>query len=300
MPEPASGNTPNPAPRPGPGEPGYLIPIYPPGPETGTRYPLGDDPVYIGRGDDCAVRNQEVSVSRHHAQIARGVGGAHVVLDLGSTNGTFVNNQRRQLATLADGDYLRVGNCVYRYLCGGNIEVRHREEMYRLTILDGLTQSHNRRHLVGFLDAELPHGRALSVVMFDIDNFREINNRLGHLGGDLFLRELVEVVRPWVRAEDVFARYGGDDFVLALVDTPQEAAAALAEQLRQAIADHDFHYEGRTARLTVSVGVAGTTGTPPVSTDGLLQMAADQLHQAKQGGRNRVVGAAGVGVGQGA
>src|SRR5262249_16189204 len=70
LPRPAPESPPNPPPRPGPGEPGYLIPIYPPGPETGTRYPLGEDPVFIGRGDDCAVRNQEVSVSRHHAQIA--------------------------------------------------------------------------------------------------------------------------------------------------------------------------------------------------------------------------------------
>jgi len=125
MTEPASGTCLTP-PRPDPGATGCLIHVHPAGPEVGTRYPLGDDPVFIGRGDDCAVRNLDGSVSRHHAQVARGVGGAHVVLDMGSTNGTYVNNQRRQLATLADGDFLRVGNCVYRYLTGGNLEARYR------------------------------------------------------------------------------------------------------------------------------------------------------------------------------
>jgi diguanylate cyclase (GGDEF)-like protein len=299
MSEPETG--PNPPSRTSPAAPGYLIHIYPAGPEVGTRYEIGDEPVFIGRHDDCSVRNLDGSVSRHHAQIARAVGGAHVVLDMGSTNGTYVNNQRRQLATLADGDCLRVGNCLYRYFTGDDLEARYREEMYRLTVLDGLTAAHNHRSLVGFLDTELAHsrqhGRPLSLLMFDIDHFRAVNERLGQLAGDVLLRELADVVRPSVRKEDLFARYGGEEFVLVLVETPHDEALAAAERLRQTVADHEFRFEATPVRLTVSVGLAGTFSYAPVTPGSLLRTAEERLAQAKQGGRNRVVGAAAVAAG---
>lgn len=276
------------APPTAPGVPGCLVHVYPAGPEVGTRYPLGDHPVYVGRGDDCAVRNLDGSVSRHHAQLARGVCGGHVVLDLGSTNGTYVNNHRRQLATLADGDYLRIGNCVYRYFSGPGIEARYREEMYRLTILDGLTLAHNRRSLVSFLDTELAQGRPLAVVMFDLDHFQSINAALGQLAGDVLLVDLADLVRPWARPEDLFARFGGEEFVVALVDTPADEAVAAAGRLRRAIADHEFRFEAKAVNLTVSVGVAATPG----GTAELLRVAEDRVREAKRIGRNCVVGPA--------
>src|SRR5207244_8344348 len=113
---------------------------------------------------------------------------------------------------LNDGDCLRVGNCIYHSLAGGNVESEYHEEIYRLTIIDGLTQIHNQRYLLDFLDRELArsnrHQRPLSLIMFDIDWFKQINDDLGHLGGDFTLRELADCVRKSsVRREDLFARY---------------------------------------------------------------------------------------------
>ena len=270
--------------RPTAGPPGCLVLIHPAGPAVGTRYPLGDDPVEIGRQDDCAVRNEDGSVSRRHARIARSVCGGHVVLDLGSTNGTFVNNQRRQLATLADGDQLRAGVCVYRYFAGAEIEASCREEMRRLAHTDALTEVANRRSLVTFLDTN--PAPPVSLVMFDLDLFRAVNDRLGFLAGDLLLRELADVVRPWVRSGDVFARSAGDEFVLVLPGTPPDAAVAAAERVRQAIADHPFRFEATPAPLTVSAGVASSAGAPA----GLLEAAEERVARAKRDGRNRVVG----------
>src|SRR5262245_21277202 len=105
-----------------------LVHIYPTGSSMGCRYPLADQPLVLGRGEDADVRIQDNSVSRRHARVEPGSDG-YMVLDLGSTNGTFVNDKQLENPTpLHDGDYLRVGNCIYRYLTGGNIEAEYHEE----------------------------------------------------------------------------------------------------------------------------------------------------------------------------
>src|SRR5438876_502511 len=199
-----------------------VVHIYPTGPGMGTRYPLSDSPVVLGRGNDCDIRINDHSVSRRHARIQPGADGYYAV-DLQSTNGTFVNDVPASICKLKDGDYLRVGNCIYRYLAGGNVEAEYHEEIYRLTIIDALTQIHNHRYLIDFLEREVlrsaRHNRPLSVMMFDIDKFKSINDNLGHLGGDFALRELAGVVRKTVRREDLFARYGGEEFCVVLVET---------------------------------------------------------------------------------
>src|SRR5262249_7779173 len=98
-----------------------VVHIYPTGPGMGTRYALSDTPVVLGRGNDCDIRINDHSVSRRHARIQPGADGYYAV-DLQSTNGTFVNDVPVSICKLKDGDYLRVGNCIYRYLAGGNVE----------------------------------------------------------------------------------------------------------------------------------------------------------------------------------
>jgi diguanylate cyclase (GGDEF)-like protein len=270
-----------------------LVHIYPTGPHMGCRYPLGDRPLLLGRGEDCDIALHDHSVSRRHARIEPTPEG-YYVSDQQSTNGTFVND--RQLDTswlLQDGDYLRVGNCIYRYLTGGNIEAEYHEEIYRLTILDGLTQIHNQRYLNEFLEREVirsqRHTRPLSVAMIDIDRFKAINDSFGHLCGDFVLRELADKVKSSVRKEDLFARYGGEEFVVVLVETDREEAVGVAERIRELVAAHQFRFESTPVRLTISLGVASTTGDPAMTPAALLRAADANLYQAKRTGRNRVV-----------
>ncbi|HMC66043.1 MAG TPA: GGDEF domain-containing protein, partial [Gemmataceae bacterium] len=175
-----------------------LVHIYPTGPDMGSRYRLGAQPAVLGRGDECEIRINDQSVSRRHARIEFGPEGFFAI-DLQSTNGTFVNNSPITMARLADGDYLRVGNCIYRFLVGGNVETEYHEEIYRLTILDALTDIHNKRYLLEFLDRELARSaryrRPLALVMFDLDWFKKVNDELGHLGGDFTLREVAACVK---------------------------------------------------------------------------------------------------------
>lgn len=270
-----------------------LVHIYPSGPTMGRRYPLTEPEVLVGRGENCTICIPDNSISRMHAQL-HATDDGYRVTDLGSKNGTFVNDrQLHSSANLTDGDNLRIGNFLYRYLVGGSIEANYHEEIYLLTIRDGLTRAHNRRALTEFLERELVraerHGRPLSVLMIDIDHFKSINDNHGHLCGDMVLRVLADTLTQTIRAEDLFARYGGEEFCMVLVETETNDAREIGERIRCSVAALEIPFEGATIRITVSVGVATATGESPVASRDLLQRADEKLYEAKRTGRNRVV-----------
>jgi two-component system, cell cycle response regulator len=270
-----------------------LIHIYPTGPNMGRRYPLATDTFTIGRGDDCELKILDSSVSRRHAQVEMKTDG-YFVSDMASTNGTFLNDRPADSTTkLNDGDYLRVGNCLFRFLAGGNVEAHYHEEIYRLTIIDALTQTYNVRYFNEFLEREITrcvrHERPLSLLMFDIDRFKSLNDTHGHLCGDFVLRELSHRVKDVARKEDLFARYGGEEFACVLVETQETQAVEVAERIRSAIADTPFKFEQITLQLTVSVGVSCTVGKGQITMTNLIEFADANLYKAKNEGRNRVV-----------
>jgi diguanylate cyclase (GGDEF)-like protein len=269
-----------------------LVHIYPTGPGMGLRYTLSDESLVIGRGNDCDIRINDHSVSRRHARIQPGLDGYYAV-DLQSTNGTYVNDVPASMCKLKDGDYLRVGNCIYRFLMGGNVETEYHEEIYRLTIIDALTDIHNKRYFLEFLDRELArssrYDRPVSLAMIDIDKFRAINEDLGHLGGDFTLRELASRIKGSIRKEELFARYGGEEFAVLLPETPGAGALNLADRLVKVINAQPFQYENQTYVVTISAGVTTTQGEKSITPTELIRRADDKLYQAKHEGRNRVV-----------
>jgi diguanylate cyclase (GGDEF)-like protein len=269
-----------------------LVLIYPPGAELGKRYELrsvGD--IIIGRGADCDIQIDRDSVSRKHARVQR-AGNGWQVIDLGSTNGSYVNDGQITQTSLRDGDLLKIGNAIFKFLVGGNVESSYHEEIYRMTIIDGLTQAYNKRYFVENLEKEIPrcarHQRPLSLVMFDIDHFKKINDEHGHLTGDYVLRELARRVRSRVRKEEVFARYGGEEFALTLPETSHEQAVKVGEDLRKLVASEPFDFEGDRIPVTISVGVG--TVDEEVATEAFIKVADDNLYKAKRSGRDRVVG----------
>ena len=270
-----------------------LVHIYPSGSDMGKRYPLLDETVVLGRGESSQIRLQDNSVSRAHCKIEPTKEGVYIV-DTKSLNGTFVNDKpTRGAHLLQDGDYIRVGNGIFRFLTGGNIESEYHEEIYRLTIFDGLTQIHNNRYLTDFLDREVArsqrHRRPLSVLMLDLDKFKVVNDEHGHLCGDQVLRELSNRIRHTVRREDLFARYGGEEFALVLVESNHEQAVEVAERIRATVAQLPFSFESLPIRVTLSAGVATTNGETPITATDLLKQADDNLYRAKNAGRNRVM-----------
>lgn len=270
-----------------------LVFIYPRGVGMGTRYKLTDKAVVIGREKDCDICIEDISVSRCHARIGLGLDG-HVVEDLQSTNGTFVNEVAITTQHLSDGDYLRTGDCIFRFLAGTNLETTYHEEIYRLSIMDALTGIHNKRYCLEFLERELARSaryeRPLSLVLFDIDHFKAVNDQHGHLGGDYTLRELAARVQPILRDDQFFARYGGEEFAVVLPETEQAVALELAERLRTLIEQIPFRFHDRPLNITVSLGVAGMPGGHDWTASQLLAEADKKLYQAKHEGRNRVAG----------
>jgi diguanylate cyclase (GGDEF)-like protein len=271
----------------------FLVFAYPAGPAVGNRYPLGDGPTYIGRQEDCAVRSADVSVSRYHAGILRREDGEYVIFDLGSMNGTFVNDRRGREAVLRDGDELRVGNCIYRFLAGEDVEAEYREEVYRLTTRDGLTRVSNRRHLHEVLVREAArgeqHARPLSLVLFAIDHFEAVNVRFGRLAGDTTLRELCTRVRVVLRRDELLARFGGDEFAVVVPEAGPEEAREAAERIRAAIEKQPFAYCGRAFSVTISLGVAVTCPAEPLGVDELIARAVASLDKAKEAGLDAAV-----------
>ena len=269
-----------------------LVLIYPPGPDMGKRFPLDRSEFVLGRGTDCDIQVDRDSVSRRHAKIYRSET-AWIVQDLGSTNGSYVNDHPIHEATLRDGDFLKIGAAIFKFLTGANIEVSYHEEIYRMTIIDGLTGVANKRHFLEFLEREMArcmrYGRPLSLVMFDIDHFKQVNDTHGHLTGDYVLKEIAKRLSQRIRREELLARYGGEEFAAVLPETGRTGALEFGEQIRQIVAREPFEFEGDKLPVTISVGVA-VFETQPVDAGTFIKLADENLYKAKRAGRNRVVG----------
>jgi two-component system cell cycle response regulator len=271
-----------------------LVQIH--GAELGKRYVLDEEELTIGRDVKNNIVVDKDNVSRRHARISIKAG-KHFVEDLGSTNGTYLNEEEVVEETpLRSGDMVKVGSTIFKFLCGGTasaVESLYHEEIYRMTIVDGLTQIHNKRYFLEFLEREMGrchrYARSLSLLIFDIDHFKPINDTHGHLAGDYVLRELSTTVKSRVRKEECFARYGGEEFAIVMPEAGSDNARKFADKIRKLVEDKPFSFENKDIPVTISVGVADMTQemTEPLQ---FIKLADQNLYKAKKGGRNRVVG----------
>ncbi len=213
--------------------------------------------------------------------------------DLQSTNGTYVNDTPVTEHCLNDGDLIKVGRSILKYLGGDNIESSYHEAIYHLTTVDGLTEVYNKRYFLEMLDREVGRAqryhRDLSIVMFDLDHFKQVNDEYGHLAGDHVLKQLSLVIKTRIRREDVFARYGGEEFIIALPEIGIASALQFSEKIRELAERSVFSFDNVVIPVTISVGVAGLDATTAGTKD-FLQQVDENLYAAKERGRNCVVG----------
>jgi diguanylate cyclase (GGDEF)-like protein len=256
------------------------------GGRIGQRVVLGEEPVVIGRGSGCTLVLQGDSVSRQHARIEWTDSG-HVLTDLRSTNGSFVNYERVSSRILRDSDHVQIGKTLIKYLSGGNPEARYHEDLDRLVRHDPLTGAVNK----GTFEEELHLACAaaeagLSLVLFDLDHFKAVNDTHGHTAGDMVLRGVGETVREMISEPHLFARVGGEEFALVAPGLSLEDAARLAERVREQVARRRFVFDGAEIPVTLSLGVCQRG--PTESAAELYERADRALYAAKHGGRNRV------------
>lgn len=282
-----------PVPRPGATGDAVLLVIYPTGAMMGKRFALGGTEHLVGRLPDLDVALEGEGLSRKHARLYRDDAGWQIE-DLGSTNGTHVNDVKVVRQALRDGDLLRFGVTICKFLAGDNIEAAYHEELYRMSIVDGLTGVHNKRHFLESIEREVAsairHATALSLVMLDIDHFKKINDTHGHLAGDAALKELCRRLAPRVRQSDLLARYGGEEFAAVLPGTDLTGARVFAEELRALVAASPFTHETLSIPCTISLGVAELDRAAAERPEELIRRADEHLYAAKRGGRNRVAG----------
>lgn len=272
------------------GKEACLVVIY--GDELGKKYNLNTPSVVVGRSSKCDIQIDQESISRNHSKIVN-TGKSILVRDLGSTNGTYVNDEPVEEYILRDGDLIKIGRTIFKFLTGGNIENAYHEEIYRLTTVDGLTQISNKRFFMESLEREIARAhryqRAMSLAMFDIDHFKRINDTYGHLAGDYVLKQLASAVKQKIRREDLFARYGGEEFAIILPEITLAAALTFSEKVRQVVEEHEFRFENTSIDVTISMGVADADADVR-DVDELIKRADERLYAAKAAGRNRVIG----------
>jgi diguanylate cyclase (GGDEF)-like protein len=269
----------------------YLVQIYPAQP-TNSLIPLDAAEVRIGRDPLSEVEIFDDFASRCHAILRPEAAGTRLY-DCGSRNGTFVNGTRVSDCLLVAGDHVRIGNHIFKFLAADHVEAQYHQAVYEMMTSDGLTRTANRRAFEDAFQRELlravRHRRPLTLLLIDVDHFKQINDCFGHLVGDDCLRELCDRVRLVVRGDDVFGRLGGEEFAVLLAETNLLDGCVVAERIRLAVAAESFAAERELAvPMTVSIGVSGFDGSELVSSDQLLSDADRRLYAAKSAGRNTV------------
>ncbi|MDA3862900.1 MAG: GGDEF domain-containing protein [Deltaproteobacteria bacterium] len=274
-------------------KPACLVPIYGVK-DMGKKYDLNSLVTSIGRSAACSILVNDESVSRKHCEVRSTSNGVYMVHDLNSTNGTYLNNEPIKVPTqIHENDQLKCGAVIFKFLMGANIERDYYEEIYKLTTVDGLTQIFNKRYYMEQLENEMSravrYDRDLSLIMFDIDHFKHVNDEHGHLAGDYVLRKLANAISEVIRREDIFSRYGGEEFSIILPEISLDNARFFSNKIRQVVEDTVFRFEDNIIPITISLGVAFYDPSMKTTSD-FIAKADAFLYEAKNSGRNCVRG----------
>ena len=268
----------------------YLIVLA--GSAMGEMFKISRKQTIIGRGQTAHIRMMDDGISREHCEI-QAEGDSMILHDLGSTNGTFCRGLRVDKHVLEDGDKILVGSStVLKFTYHDSLDEVFQRQMYESALRDDLTKTFNKKYFTDRLESEFAFAMrtssALSLVALDLDHFKTINDTHGHPAGDVVLSDMAQVVATLIRAEDVFARVGGEEFALICRGADSAQVRTVAERIRQAVASHKFSADGVEIPVAISAGVASIPDARIADAQALIAAADQALYEAKRGGRNRV------------
>ena len=261
---------------------------------AGQVFALDANEHVLGRGTEADLWAEDPAVSRKHARITVQMDGDYLLEDLKSTNGTFVSARRIERCTLRSGDRVQLGpNLLLRFAIVDDAEEEMQRRLYESSTRDALTRAYNRKYFGERLLAEVAHAHRhkseLSLIMVDLDDFKLVNDRYGHLAGDMVLRVVAAQMMRLIRLEDVLARYGGEELVILVRSTGHRSAVRLAERARASIEQLSIPAKDASVKVTVSAGVASLAELSEESgATELVSLADERLYKAKSSGRNRV------------
>jgi two-component system, cell cycle response regulator len=270
----------------------YLIVIS--GPHVGKMYKIDRQEVTIGRSSQADMHVNDLGISRAHARVQ--IHGNDVFIeDLQSANGTYLNGDRvLRMQKLADGDKITLGSTtILKFTYHDKLDEHFQKHMFDAALTDGLTKAYNKSYMLNHLGTEvafaLRHRSPLSLIMFDVDHFKHVNDTYGHLAGDAVLVKLSNLAQNSLRTEDVFCRYGGEEFAIICRGILSQQAGMLAERLRLVVQSSQFAYDGLVMPITISLGVAAIPEIQAQTPEELIAAADAALYDAKRAGRNRVM-----------
>lgn len=262
---------------------------------VGRMFKLGINEVVLGRSTEASLQVEDDGISRKHCKVCLSPTGMYQVIDLGSTNGTFLNGSKVDVALLADGDKIQIGtNTVLKFSLQDELEEEYQRSIYESATRDGLTKIFNKKYFLDTLGKEFAYSQRhhvpLSLVMMDVDHFKKVNDTYGHPAGDFVLVRVAQRLAETIRQEDILCRYGGEEFALLLRECGEAKALVCAERCRKAIESADLTFAGAKIPVTVSAGVTTALDSAFERPADMVSAADKFLYRAKQSGRNRVEG----------
>jgi diguanylate cyclase (GGDEF)-like protein len=259
---------------------------------NGTLFDILDGDSFAGRSPECQILLDFQGISRKHFKITVNQDSA-TLEDSGSSNGTFLNNKKIEgKVDLTKGDMIKLGTIALKYLPKGDPERLTYDKLHLEASTDGLTKCFNKTYFNNAIELEVKKsklsGTPLSLIIFDLDHFKNLNDNFGHDAGDYVLKELSTIIRDnGIRQNDIFARYGGEEFVILLPATNLKQGFEIAERLRKLIENHQFTYDGKRLPVTASIGIADYRDGINNGTD-LFKRADSAVYKSKENGRNQV------------
>jgi diguanylate cyclase (GGDEF)-like protein len=264
--------------------------------DFGKHFLLEKNKILLGRDDtnDIAIHDEKISKVHSEISIIKSSQGIERIFikDLASTNGTYVNNELIDQSTLNAGDKIQIGDTVLSLSYNDELEKEYHAKLFNYAVRDTHTGLYNKRFIVNELEnisrIARRSGRAFSIIIIDIDDFKQINDLHGHLAGDEYLKRISELFTQSLREQDIAGRIGGEEFLIILPETNIDGAFKLAVRIRKNVENFVLNYLNFKIKTTISAGVCQYEKTIK-DVNELLDIADQALYETKRSGKNNVM-----------
>jgi len=265
--------------------------------QFGKIFTFYKDSILIGRNKYSDIYINDENISNDHCEIKVIKNDENkidqiILKDLLSTNGTYVNGKLISNKVLKSGDKIKIGETTLRFNYNDKLEEKYHLKLFNIATSDSLTKLHNKRYTIGELENQYKiakrNNRIFSLIMFDIDDFKAINDKHGHIAGDEFLKNVASHINKHIREQDFAGRFGGDEFLIILPETEIEGAVILANRIREKIEKSETVYRDHKIKTTISGGISQFSFSYN-NIGELLEITDKALYKAKKLGKNKVI-----------